>query len=144
MLRSYWRADGGPFRTWKAPGIWSMPERDDPVVNCNILFALRLLTVPATAAEEAAVRELLQRTKGRSRYYCSPATIAHAARRAGLEQNALPPLAIACPQTNDLVGCAQWLCAMPEPRYAGRAACGWLLAVVALGYWGGESEAVLG
>ncbi len=118
LLRSYWRADGGPFRTWKATGIWSMPERDDAVVNCNVLFALRLLAVPATAVEQAAVRELLQRTKGRARYYCSPATIAHAARRAGLEQNALPPLAIACPQTNDLLGCAQWLCAMPEPNAA--------------------------
>src|SRR5262245_40198029 len=71
LLRSYWRADQGPFRTWKAAGTWSAPERDDAVVNCNVLFALRLLGSPATAAEGAAVRELLQRTDGSSRYYCS-------------------------------------------------------------------------
>src|SRR5215470_13241484 len=44
--------------------------------------------------------------------------------------------------------CAMALCdagaqCRANHRRAGRAACGWLLAVVALGYWSGESEAVL-
>jgi hypothetical protein len=118
LLRSYWREDQGPFRTWKAAGVWSLPERDAAVVNCNVLFALRLLGSPATPAEQAAVRKLLLGLEGPSRYYCAPATIAHAAHRAGLEQNALPPQATACPQANDLIGSVQWLCAMPEPAPA--------------------------
>jgi Prenyltransferase and squalene oxidase repeat len=114
LLRSYWRADEGPFRTWKAAGIWSLPERDDAVVNCNVLLALRLLGSSATTAEEAAVRELLNRSNGHSRYYCAPATIAHAAHRAGWKQNGLPSSAMASPKTSDLIGCVQWLCAMPK------------------------------
>jgi hypothetical protein len=114
LLHSYWRPDGGPFRSWKAAGMWSLPERDDAVVNCNILFALRLLGSPATPRESAAVRQLLQRSTG-SRYYCASATIAHAARRAGLEWQALPAAATARPHPKDLLGAAQWLCGTPEP-----------------------------
>jgi hypothetical protein len=113
LLRSYWRSREGPFRTWKAAGMWSLPERDDPVVNCNVLCALRLLGSPATEIETAAVQRMLLGGKA-SRYYCSPATIAHAARRAGLDVNALPALVTARPKANDVLGCAQWLCAMPE------------------------------
>ena len=115
LLRSYWRPGGGPFRTWKAPGMWSVPERDDAVVNCNVLLALRLLGSPATTAEHDAVRQLLHRTNGRSRFYRTPSTIAHAARRAGLDPAALPAPAVARPQPNDLIGGIQWLCAVPKP-----------------------------
>lgn len=108
LLRSFWRAPEGPFRTWWGGGMWSLPERDDPVVNCNILFALRLLGSPARATELHAVRQLLVRTEGRSRYYCAPATTAHAARRAGLDVTTLPALAIARPREDDLLGCVQW------------------------------------
>lgn len=118
LLRSFWRPDSGPFRTWKAPGTWSGPERDDAVVNCNILLALRLLGAPATTSEQSAVQQLLLRTKGRSRFYCAPSTTAHAAHRAGLDPAALPRAAIARPQPNDLLGCIQWLCAVPKPDAA--------------------------
>jgi hypothetical protein len=118
LLRSFWRAPAGPFRTWWGGGMWSLPERDDPVVNCNILFALRLLGSPATPTEQHAVRQLLLRSEGRSRYYCAPATVAHAARRAGLDLDALPSLAIARPREAGLLGCVQWLCAMPVPDVA--------------------------
>lgn len=114
LLRSFWRPDTGPFRTWREPGIWSVPERDDAVVNCNVLLALRLLGAPATTREQEAVRQLLLRSNGRSRFYCTPSTTAHAARRAGLEQEALPAAAIARPPPKDLIGCIQWLCAAPK------------------------------
>jgi hypothetical protein len=113
LLRSFWRDDGGPFRTWRAAGKWSLPERDEAVVNCNILFALRLLGAPATPLEEAAVLDLLRRTPGPARYYCAAATMAHAARRAGLSWDQLPAAATARPPADDLIAAAQWLCASP-------------------------------
>jgi hypothetical protein len=132
LLRSYWRPEGGPFRSWKAAGMWSLPKRDDAVVNCNILFALHLLGAPATPDEDAAVRRLLQRTAG-SRYYCAPATIAHAARRAGLDRAALPSVAAARPPPQDLLGSAQWLCGTREPDTDLVAAL--LAAQHRAGYW---------
>ena len=113
LLRSFWREGGGPFRTWRAGGKWSLPERDEAVVNCNILLALRLLGAPATPSEEATVVDLLQRTPGPARYYCAAATMAHAARRAGLGWEQLPAVATARPPADDLIGSAQWLCASP-------------------------------
>lgn len=113
LLRAFWRTPNGPFRTWNARGPWSLPERDDPVVNWNILFALRLLGSPATRAETMAVQSLIARTAAVSRYYLSPATTAHAARRAGVELGALPPLT-APPPSNDLLGCLRCLCASPR------------------------------
>lgn len=60
LLRSFWRSGGGPFQTWKATtGPRSMPSTDDPVVNCNVLLALRLLRSPATVAERSPVIRLL-------------------------------------------------------------------------------------
>jgi hypothetical protein len=94
--------------------MWSLRERDDAVVNCNILFALRLLGASAAPDEDAAVRRLLRRTAG-SRYYCAAAAITHAARRAGLGRETLPPAAAARPPPRDLLGSAQWLCGMREP-----------------------------
>jgi hypothetical protein len=111
LLRAFWREPDGPFRSWPAAGAWSLPERDDPVVNCNVLFALRLLNAPATATETASVDRLLARTGGIPRYYCSPATVAHAARRAGMDIGALPAAATARPEPADLIGAVQWLCA---------------------------------
>jgi hypothetical protein len=111
LLRQFWRPDAGPFRTWKAGGMWSLPQRDDPVVNCNILFALRLLGSSATPAETLAAQNLIARTAEGSRYYLSPATTAHAARRAGLDLNALPPPLTAPPPRDDLLGCLRSLCA---------------------------------
>jgi len=113
LLRSFWRADDGPFRTWRAGGKWSLPERDEAVVNCNILFALRLVGSPATQPEKAAVVDLLRRTPGPPRYYCAAATIAHAARRAGLGWDQLPAVATTRPRPDDLIASVQWLCASP-------------------------------
>jgi len=113
LLRGFWRPAEGPFRSWQAGGMWSLPERDDPVVNCNVLYALRLLGSPPTAAESGAVRRLLARSREGSRYYCAPSTIAHAARRAGLEPAALPAIARARPAPGDLAAVAQWLCGLP-------------------------------
>ncbi len=114
LLRQFWRPGAGPFRTWKAPGMWSSPDRDDPVVNCNILFALRLLGSPATMAETTAAQRLIARTAAGSRYYLSPATTAHAARRAGLDLDKLPPTLTAPPPRDDLLGGLRWLCASPR------------------------------
>ena len=114
LLRAFWRPGGGPFQTWNVPGQWSIPERDDAVVNCNIVLALRLLGSPATPEELDAVRQLVGRSEKGSRFYYAPSTIAHAASRAGLGWGVLPPVAAARPQADDLVGYAQWLCALPD------------------------------
>jgi hypothetical protein len=106
LLRAFWRAPTGPFRTWNVRPL-SGPERDDPVVNCNILFALRLLGFPATQAELASVYRLVSRSP--SRYYCSASTIAHAAGRAGLDLRLLPPAVTLPPSTQHPLAIMQWL-----------------------------------
>lgn len=93
------------------PGDWSIPARDDPVVNCNLVLALNLLGSPATATETAAVVRLLGRSTAGSRYYCAPAAIAHAARRAGFAPDALPPTAASQPTSGGVMAAAQWLAA---------------------------------
>jgi hypothetical protein len=113
LLRGFWRPGDGPFRTWIAGGMWSLPERDDPVVNCNVLYALGLLGSPVTEPERSAATHLLARAVGGSRYYCAFATLAHAARRAGLSLDGLPAAATARPPVADLLGCVRWLCGMP-------------------------------
>jgi len=111
LLRSFWRGPDGPFRSWNAPGMWSLPERDDPVANCNILLALRCLGSPGTPAEAAAVVRLIERTDGRARYYCGSGVVAYAAGKAELDPAALPPRAVARPVLKDPLGCVHWLCA---------------------------------
>jgi hypothetical protein len=118
LLRSYWRDGSGPFRTWNPPSPLSNLERDDPVVNCNVVLALATLGAPASAAELAAVRDLLGRSVRGSRYYCAPGAIAHAASRAGLPRAVLPRIATLEPEPADLLGCAQFLCASPQPHPA--------------------------
>lgn len=122
LLRSFWRQDGGPFRTWRAGGMWSQPERDDAVVNCNIVHALHLLGSPPGPNETGSVLGLIGRSAGGARYYCSPATIVHAARRAGLDVAGLPQAVSSRPPLRDLLGCAQWLCGMrcADPEATGR------------------------
>jgi hypothetical protein len=133
LLRSFWRADLGPFRSWRVAGMWSAPERDDPVVNCNIVLALRALGSPASTAEQDEVLRLLRRSGQGSRYYWAPSTIVHAARRAGLDPSALPPAAVARPEPRDLLGAAQWLCGMSE--HAPELIAGLLAAQRADGSW---------
>lgn len=113
LLRRFWRPGAGPFRTWDAGGMWALQERDEPVANCNIVYALGLLDAPATAAELDSVHGLLRRSIEGPRYYCAPSTIAHAAQRAGLNRSELPAAAVARPPAGDLMGSVQWLCAMP-------------------------------
>jgi hypothetical protein len=110
-LRRFWCPDLQRFRTWIAEGPFSIPERDDPVVNANVLFALNALGHPPTPAERAGVSQYLATCLAESRYYCAPATIAHAAHRAGLDPQCLPRMATVPPGRNDLIGTIQWLCA---------------------------------
>ncbi|MEI7861099.1 MAG: hypothetical protein WCJ21_00650 [Planctomycetota bacterium] len=110
-LRRFWRPDLQRFRTWNVEGPFSIPERDDPVANANVLFALNALEQPPTPAEQAGVCQYLASCLSGSRYYCSPANIAHAAHRAGLDPKCLPRTASARPRSGDLIGSIQWLCA---------------------------------
>jgi hypothetical protein len=110
-LRRFWRPDLQRFSTWIAKGPYSIPERDEPVANANVLFALNALEQPPTPAEQAGVRRYLASCDSGSRYYCSPANIAHAAHRAGLDPQCLPRGATVRPGRNDLIGTIQWLCA---------------------------------
>ena len=113
LLRSFWRTDGGPFMTWHhATGDWAARDRDDAVVNGNVVLALASLGTPATPDELAAVRRLMQKSAQRARYYLAPSAIAYAARRAGIGLDALPPAAVARPSAGDLLAAAQWLCGM--------------------------------
>jgi hypothetical protein len=110
LLRSFWRADGGPFQTWRGTGVWSERDRDDAVVNCNVLHALARIGAPGTSAEIAAVQSLIRQSTGGCRYYCSPTTIAYAARRAGLPLDGLSAAIVACPGPgNEVLPSAQWL-----------------------------------
>jgi hypothetical protein len=94
----------------RGTGTWSQRDRDDAVVNCNVLHALATLGVPGTATEIAAVQRLVQQSVGGCRYYCSSATIGYAARRAGLPLGALPAGLVARPRPgNEVLRSAQWL-----------------------------------
>ena len=82
-LRTFWRWRG-PFRTWAKAHGWNGRERDDAVVNCNVLWALRLLGANPRRAELRSVGRLVAAQQGATRYYCSPASVAWAAARAGI------------------------------------------------------------
>ncbi len=109
LLRSFWRADGGPFQTWRGDRSWSGRDRDDAVVNCNVVLALRELGAPASAEEIKAVVDLIQANEAGCRYYCSRTTIAYAARRAGLSLAMLPASLTARPSDHGFLPTAQWL-----------------------------------
>ncbi len=121
LLRSFWRAPDGPFRSWPDNGMWALPERDDAVVNCNVLHALRLLGATPSAAEVAAALRLLAASGEGSRYYCAPSTLAHAARRAGFAWEDLPAGLRRPPEAGDAADVAQHLAAQPDqdPRLVG-------------------------
>ncbi len=114
LLRRFWRFFRGPFRTWMARGYWGRRDRDDAVVNCNVLWALEQLGATPRRAERAAVTRILARTRGATRYYCSAASVAWAAARVGI-----PAPHITRPHESELAGrpleCALWLLARPQP-----------------------------
>jgi hypothetical protein len=109
LLRSFWRADGGPFQTWRGDKSWSGRDRDDAVVNCNVLLALQEIGAPVSAQETKAVVDLIRASEAGCRYYYSSTTIAYAARRAGLSLAALPASLAARPRSEGLLPTAQWL-----------------------------------
>lgn len=120
LLRKFWRW-GGPFRTWLARGGWNARDRDDAVVNCNVLWALRELGAPARAAELRSVGRMVAAHRGGpTPYYCSEASVAWAAARVGIATPWLRP-----PPDPELAGrpleCALWSLAAPSPP-AGAAA----------------------
>lgn len=114
LLRAFWRAPEGPFRSWPDSGMWSLPERDDAVVNCNVIHALKLLGTTPTPAETAAAQRLIAGSGEGSRYYCAPSTVAHAARRAGFAWEDLPAGLHRPPKTSDAAAIAQHLAAQPK------------------------------
>lgn len=112
LLRSFWRRDGGPFRTWNAEGKWADRKRDDAVVNCNVVLGLKEVGSPASAGEIDAVAALIRDSETGCRYYCSPMTITYAASRAGLPMHRLPPALLRRPGIKKFVlPTAQWLAA---------------------------------
>ncbi len=82
VLRRFWRVENGPFKTWLGEGHWESPERDDAVVNCNVLLALQSLGVQPSEAERSAATKIV--AAGTTPYYCSSATVAYAARRGNI------------------------------------------------------------
>lgn len=138
LLRSYWRPDGGPFRTWHSgEPMWRTRERDDAVVNANVLLALDALGAEPLAAERLAVAELVRQSVPRTRYYGSPWTVAYAALRAGVPADSVPAAQRQKPdRTHGSLALAQWLCA-----WEGRDAEAWSMlmdAQQADGSWPAE------
>jgi hypothetical protein len=82
-LREFWRWRG-PFRTWLGKGYWNSRDRDDPVVNCNVLWALGRIGVDARDRERRVIERMVGSHRGPSRYYCHEASVAWAAARAGV------------------------------------------------------------
>jgi len=114
-LRAFWRSPDGPFRTWMhAPDAWSRPDRDDAVVNFNVLLALKELESPASPAEVEASIALANYSRKGTRYYCSYTTITYAASRAGVDLSRLHASLLARPamRRNLVLPAAQWLSAM--------------------------------
>ncbi|MFI4925674.1 MAG: hypothetical protein ACHQJ7_11115 [Vicinamibacteria bacterium] len=109
LLRTFWRAPEGPFRTWPDTGMWAGSGRDDAVVNGNVVLALDELGAPASHAEIAAVERLIAKRVDGPRYYVSACATAYAARRAGLRPDRLPSVTTAQPPPGDVLGCAQWI-----------------------------------
>jgi hypothetical protein len=113
LLRLFWRHPTGPFATWRAEGAWAKRNRDDAVVNCNILLALRLLGAHPSAEELESVTHLVGQSGAGCRYYCSPTTIAYAASRAGIPLGSLPARLASRPKPKQGVQpMAQWLTAV--------------------------------
>jgi hypothetical protein len=114
-LRSFWRHPNGPFTTWAADGEWGERERDDAVVNCNILFALTALGARPSARERSAVASLVGQSTAGCRYYCSASTIAYSAVRAGLAAQDLPSSLTTRPSLGGVLPMAQWLSTTASP-----------------------------
>jgi hypothetical protein len=114
LLRKFWRW-GGPFRTWLASGGWNGRDRDDPVVNCNVLWALGELGAPIRTAERRTVAAMVAAQRGPTRYYCSEASLAWAAARVGIPAPRLRPPHDAALARQPLE-CALWALAAPTPK----------------------------
>jgi hypothetical protein len=138
LLRSFWRSDGGPFLTWRdAPQQWLQRDRDDAVVNCNVLLALRALGATPSALEYRAVIDLVNRSAKGTRYYCSWTSLGYAARRAGFPEAAINPRLLARPRHSDgVLPTAEWLSAVR--RWDGGAVTRILSAQSAAGEWKSE------
>lgn len=117
LLRGFWRSDGGPFATWRCDEQpWTLRDRDDAVVNCNVALALQELGAKLSDDEENAIRARIRLDSDGSRYYCSPATILYAAARVGM-QSAVPVQACAKPR-DGLISIAQWITAHDGQRHS--------------------------
>jgi hypothetical protein len=134
LLRKFWRWNG-PFRTWLAKGGWNRRDRDDPVVNCNVLWALAELGARVRPWERRAVERMVARHRGPSRYYCSEASVAWAAARVGIPTPWLQPPPAPALRGHPLE-CALWTLAAERPCAA---AAGTLLEMrEADGGWAAE------
>jgi hypothetical protein len=89
-LRAFWRWRG-PFRTWLGSGFWNRRDRDDPVVNCNVLWALRQIGADVRRRERRVIERMVRSHSGPTRYYCHEASVAWAAARAGVAFPQRPP-----------------------------------------------------
>lgn len=137
LLRRFWRL-GGPFQTWMTRRMWGWGsrERDDAVVNCNVLWAIRVLGGTSRRAEQAAATRIVARTPAGTRYYCSAASVAWAAARVGIATPHLVRPADAA-LANRPLDCALWLLASQRQWSEGAALL--LAHQEADGGWPGEA-----
>ena len=69
---------------------WTDRDRDDAVVNANVITALRSVHSTIRSDEHEAVMGLIHASLNGTRYYASPSTLYYAATRAGFRRESLP------------------------------------------------------
>jgi 4-hydroxybenzoate polyprenyltransferase len=85
LLRSQWRPERGRFATWFSDEpAWRSPDRDDPVVNLNVITALQRVGQTLSNEEREGVMRYLASVPPTSRYYCDPMAIPYAAAKANI------------------------------------------------------------
>lgn len=85
LLRSQWRSERGRFATWFSDELaWRSPDRDDPVVNLNVITALQRIGKPLSGEEREGVMRYLANVPPTSRYYCDPMALPYAAAKANI------------------------------------------------------------
>ncbi|HXX56224.1 MAG TPA: hypothetical protein VEJ17_00360, partial [Candidatus Nitrosotalea sp.] len=115
-LRRFWRQPTGPFSTCDPIEFEHLPN--DPVVNCNVLYCLRLGAKEISDRERQAVSESvihsLNSREHYSAFYRSKTTLVYAAARAGLDASILTACMLAVRSAPlDAQGMAEVLAAVP-------------------------------
>ena len=88
LLRSQWRPDRNRFATWYSDDpSWRSSDRDDPVVNLNVVTALQRAGQSPAEVEREGVTRYVASVPPTSRYYCDPMAVPYGATKANIPFN---------------------------------------------------------